>query len=216
VSKPLDDDGSQERGFVLLATVRDPIEWVMDHRVLYLKDLIADPAPSFMLSLYTFRYAYIGGVGHVAFVRHKSRDDEQLRILSDNLTLAAQTPSRFAPRALLAEFGAIGPSIAVFTSSPILEDQWRIEAEGFQLDAQWLDLEAPVFAYGPSPARPDATDTFSVLRPAGSARAAVNGVRVAGVPYPNDVWTAWMGRALSSCLVAQDEVVVQRRPGAAA
>jgi hypothetical protein len=194
----------------VIATVRGPIEWVMDHRVLYLKDSLGDETPSFMLSLYTFRFAHVGGVGHVAFFRQPRRRDGSVRILSDNPTLAAQAPARFAPRAHIAEFSTIPPTQALFTSTPVLEDHWRIRAEGFDVEAHWIDLEAPIFAYGPSPARPDVTDTFSVLRPAANARVVVNGEVVSGVLYPNDVWTAWMGRPLSSCLVAQDEVVVQR------
>jgi hypothetical protein len=194
----------------MIATVRGPIEWIMDHRVLYLKDSVEDEAPSFMLSLYTFRFAHVGGVGHVAFFRQPSRRDGAMRMLTDNLALAAQTPERFAPRAYVSDYRAIAPTSAVFTPTPVLEDRWRINADGFEIDARWIDLETPVFAYGPSPARPDVTDTFSVLRPAADALVTVNGEVVRGVPYPNDVWTPWVGRPLSSCLVAQDEVVVQR------
>jgi hypothetical protein len=197
----------------VIATVRGPIEWVMDHRVLYLKDSLGDDAPSFMLSLYTFRFAHVGGVGHVAFFRQPSRGDDQVRILSDNLALAVKTPQRFAPRAFVAQFQAVAPVSAAFTSTPVLEDRWRIESDGLEIDAHWLDLEGPVFAYGPSPARPDVTDTFSVLRPAARARVAVNGEVVLGIPYPNEVWTAWMGGPLSSCLMAVDEVVVGRQSG---
>jgi hypothetical protein len=192
------------------ATVRPGVEWLMDHRVFYLKEALTDPAPSFMLSFYTFRYASAGGSGNVAFVRYRSESGMTLAIVSDNLPFASRNRERFAPRAYVDAFVRVDPTLGTFTGRPPVDDAWTIRASGLEITAEWLNLEPAMLAYGPSPMRPDVTDTFSVLRPAGAGRVTVNGAPVPGLVYPNDVWTPWVGRPLSSCMLAIDEAVVFR------
>src|SRR5713101_4242500 len=77
-----------------IASIRTGIEWLMDHRVLYLKSSPKDELPSFVLSLYTFRFARELGAGHLAFLRQVDGAGERVSVLADNLELARQATER--------------------------------------------------------------------------------------------------------------------------
>ena len=63
---------------------------------------------------------------------------------------------------------------------------------------------------GPSPGRPDELDIYSVVFEARRAEVVLNGQRVVGSPYPDPIWTPWIGWPVSSCVVALGEVLVAR------
>jgi len=75
-----------------------------------------------------------------------------------------------------------------------------------ETNARW---SAPIFASGPAP-RLSSEDIVSVLVEEGAARSTVNGRVVSGWVFANDAWVAWLGRPLSSAVVAIGEVPLTR------
>lgn len=181
----------------------------MDHRVIYLRDASGNPSPSFMLSLFTFRLSPIGHAGHVAWLRHQGRDGPHHR-LTDDLELAATASERFAPSVDRDRFSEVPWTEADFESGPDpMEPDWLITAVGISARARWSDLGPPIFAFGPSPGRPNHADIHSLLREAGG-EVWLDDEVVVGDCFANEIWVPWLGRPLSSCLVAIGEVLLTR------
>lgn len=192
------------------ARIHPPIERVMDHHLLFLKSDASSPDPSFLLSLFTFRYIRHVGSGHVAFIGASIDGEERALTLTDDERVGTEVLPLFAPRRTRDAYVAVGLAPGTFGAPPLGGPQtWRIDGAGLSIEASWEDLAPPFLASGPSPNRPDTFDVHSVLFEAGSARASINGVPVVGSPYPNDTWTPWLGRPLSSCLFAIGEVLVE-------
>jgi hypothetical protein len=189
--------------------VHASVEWVMDHRTLYLKSEPADDAPSFMLSLFTIRFDRLGPVGHLAFYRYEHDGILRLETLTDESSLPAVAAARFAPGFDHDSFLARPALQAAFDGgSDTGEAPWVIAAPGMRIEASWTNLGPPLLAYGPSPGRPESADIHSLLREANDVHVSVDRAPVAGSPYTNSVWIPWLGRPLSSCLVALGEVVI--------
>lgn len=192
------------------ARIHPPIERVMDHHLLFLKSKGSSPDPSFLLSLFTFRYIRHVGAGHVAFVAASINGEERALTLSDDERVGAEVLPLFAPRRSREAFLAGGVAPATFGAPTLGGPQaWRIDGAGLAIEASWDDIAPPFLASGPSPNRPEMFDVHSVLFEAGSARASINGIAVVGSPYANDTWTPWLGRPVSSCLFAIGEVLVE-------
>ena len=90
-----------------------------------------------------------------------------------------------------------------------MESDWLIAAVGVSARARWSDLGPPIFAFGPSPGRPETADIHSLLREAGG-EVWLDDEVVVGDCFANEIWVPWLGRPLSSCLVAIGEVLLTR------
>jgi len=194
------------------ARVHPPIDRVMDHRLLFLKAAVSDAQPSFVLSLFSYTYLPPGRSATVVFVFDRASGRGPITI-SDHLEVGALALDRHAPGGFADEFRAAGVVTAVFSPGDLFGPApWLLEGAGMLIEAAWRDLSTPILASGPSPGRPDSLDIYSVLFKAGRIEVAINGARVEGNPYPDPVWRPWLGRPLSSCVVAIGEILVERSP----
>ena len=184
---------------------------IFDHLILALTPDGAPGAPRFLFSHYRFRWADDGIIGELAFVELERDGGLERLILTDAPALAAAQAERLAPKAWPAGDAARTPNVAAFESSGLVGPVVRetVRAEGLALDVEWADLAPPIFALGPAPRVPS-EDIVSVLIEAGTGRATVDGRAVAGAPFPNDAWVAWLGRPLRSGVVAIGEVLLTR------
>lgn len=85
----------------------------------------------------------------------------------------------------------------------------RVMFDRHAIQVEWTRLAAPIFASGPAPRVPT-EDIVSVLVEAGAATATMNDAALPGRPFANDAWVAWLGRPLSSAVVAIGEVLLAR------
>ncbi len=196
------------------ATSTTAIDRIMDPRVLALREgESTDPIVS--LSWYTYSFTRSGAVGNLAFWRD-ARDPDRiaLHVLTDSPDLARAMTTTSAPRADRERFAEVDPMPATFEVG-LLVDPHRcvIESTVGLMTASWSALEPPIFAVGPAPAYPDTCEISSALIEAADAGIEIDGRSIAGSPFPNDVWTAWVGRPLSSALIALGEVLVDREGG---
>lgn len=196
------------------ATSTTAIDRIMDHRVLALRDG-ASTDPIVSLSWYTYSFSRSGAVGNLAFWRDAREPDRvALHVLTDSPDLARAMTMTSAPKADRDRFAAVDPTPARFEIGP-LGDPHRctIHSPLGLMTASWSALEPPLFAVGPSPAYPDTYDISSTLIEAADATIEIDGRSITGAPYPNEGWTAWLGRPLSSALIALGEVLVDRAGG---
>ena len=179
---------------------------IFDHLIIALTDDGQPGPPVFLFSHYRFRWADDGVVGELAYVQ---TDGERL-VLTDELGLAATHAGRLSPGAWAGD-ALPAPTLAIFSSSGFggttLSE--RMTFDGTAIGLEWSSLAAPIFATGPAPRVPS-EDIVSVLVEAGAARATVNDAPVAGRLFANETWVAWLGRPLSSAVVAIGEVLLAR------
>jgi hypothetical protein len=183
---------------------------IFDHLIIALTP-DGQPGPAlFLFSHYRFRWADDGLVGELAFVEL----DGRRFVLSDEPRMAATHAGRLSPAAWAGDAKpplTIAPTVAAFTSSGFggASVRERVAFDDMVLELEWTNLAAPIFATGPAPRVPS-QDIVSVLIEAGAARATVNEADVAGGLFANDAWVAWLGRPLSSAVVAIGEVLLER------
>lgn len=193
-----------------VARILPAIEWLMDHRVLGLRDP-ATGEVEFYLSWYTFAFTSLGAVGNLAFLRRGNGPDASYRVLTDSTHLYEAVSGSTGPKADRARYLAEPPVTAQFSAGSMIDPHnCSIASSLGRIEASWSALASPIFAVGSSPARPDSHETYSVLIEAASGSVTVDGARVAGSPYRNEIWTDWLGRPMSSALVALGEVVVRK------
>ena len=183
---------------------------IFDHLILA---LATDPGagPSFLYSHYSIRWARDGVVGELAYIQLDRDGRRERLVVTDEPRSASSAARRFSPAAWDPADARRTPIVARFERSCLGGPTVRetVTADGLSLTAEWSDLAAPLFAQGPAPRVPS-EDITSTLLEARSARATLDGRPVAGKPYPNDGWVAWLGRPLSSCVVAIGEVLLTR------
>ncbi len=196
------------------ATSTTAIDRIMDHRVLALRDG-ASTDPIVSLSWYTYSFTRSGAVGNLAFWRDAREPDRvALHVLTDLPDLARAMTTTSAPKADRDRFAAQDPIPAAFEVGPLVDPhRCTIDSALGLMTASWAALAPPLFAVGPSPAYPDTYDISSTLIEAADATIEIDGRSITGAPYPNDGWTAWVGRPLSSALIALGEVLVDREGG---
>jgi ureidoglycolate hydrolase len=191
------------------ATTLPAVDWIMDHRVLGLRDGAAS-APSCYLSWYTFAYTRLGPSGNLAFFRVGSGAEATFVVFTDSTALYEGLGRSIGPGADRERYHDRPPILAEFTLSGLSGPHLgTIEGGGRRIVATWTGLGTPLFAAGPSPARPESHETHSVLFEAATATITVDGAQMGGSPYRNDIWMDWLGRPLSSALVAIGEVVAR-------
>lgn len=192
------------------------IQSIFDHLILSLK---ADPEgaePDFLLSHWSYRWSTDGLAGNLAYLQATIYGTARHLILTDAPELADRYGKRMAPRAW-SEADVEGDM--VFARFERIDD-WpdavreRIWSDGLELEVAWSGLAPPMFAQGPAPRSPE-QDIVSVLFEATEATATIDGSSVEASPFPNDVWVSWLGRPLSSCVVALGEVLLTRPAPAA-
>jgi len=184
---------------------------IFDHLILALT-LDGQPGPPFFLfSHYRFRWADDGAVGDLGFVEMELDGRMERRILTDVPELAETRAGRLSPRTWSAGDVECPATVAAFAASPLGGPtiSERVTLDGLAIDVEWTNLAAPIFASGPAPRLPT-DDITSVLVEAAAARATVNGRAVPGRAFANDAWVPWLGRPLSSAVVAIGEVLLSR------
>jgi len=83
---------------------------------------------------------------------------------------------------------------------------WRIETTGGSvIEARWADLDAPVFATGPT--RDALSEITTVLVSARTGSVTVDGRGLPGVPFPDPIWTPWFGEERTSCVMGLGETI---------
>jgi hypothetical protein len=179
---------------------------VADHLVLALREPGQEEGASFVLSWYFVAYAVNAPGGNIAFLRSPEAADGEA-ILTDAPGLDSVLRPRLSPRSWpLAEPDAPARA-ATFTRTPIRDGavEASIVAADLRIEVAWRELGPPIVAAGQVGADPP-WDSSTVLIEANAWSASVNGKRVEGAPFPNDVWRRWFDRPLSSALVAVAEV----------
>lgn len=183
-----------------------PLVLVTDHLVLAVRDGSPDAEPGFFVSWYAVTYAAGAPGGNLAFVRSPALPTGEL-VVTDSPELDRALRPRLRPKSWpLRE--PDGSAIAgTFERAPLRDGRLdaRIVAASQVIDASWTNLAAPIVTTGRVGVDPP-WDTSTVLIEAGGFSAAVDGVAVTGRPFPNPVWEAWLGRPLSSALIAFAEV----------
>jgi hypothetical protein len=179
---------------------------IFDHLIIALTADGQPGPPTFLFSHYRFRWADDGVVGELAYVQLAG----ERFVLTDEPRLAAAHAGRLSPGAWAGD-ALPAPTVASFWSSgfggTVLSE--RVAFDGTTIEVEWSSLAAPIFATGPAPRVPS-QDIVSVLIEAGAARATVNDSAVAGRLFANETWVAWLGRPLSSAVVAIGEVLLAR------
>ena len=179
---------------------------IFDHLIIALSADGRPGPPAFLFSHYRFRWADDGIVGELAYVQ----TDSERFVLTDDMRLAATQAGRLAPGAWAGD-ALPAPTLASFASSgfggSVLRE--RVAFDGTTIELEWSSLAAPIFATGPAPRVPT-EDIVSVLVEAAAARATVDDAEVAGRLFPNEAWLPWLGRPLSSAVVAIGEVLLAR------
>ena len=188
---------------------------VADHLVLALAD--PDPAngdaATFVLSWYSISYADDTPGGNLAFVRIPGGGPFDELVLTDSPDLDAALRPRLRSRTWPLDDPDRPAESATFTRTPIAGHTLTatIVTVSAAIEVEWRDLAPPIVANGRVGADPP-WDSSTVLLEAGSWSARVNGTELQGRAFPNEVWRPWLGRPLSSALVAVAEVF---REGAA-
>jgi hypothetical protein len=179
---------------------------IFDHLIIALTPDGQPGPPTFLFSHYRFRWADDGVVGELAFVEL----ERDRFVLTDELPLAATHAGRLAPAAWAGD-ALPAATMAAFSSSGFggASISERLTTDRLAIELEWTSLAPPLFATGPAPRVPT-QDIVSVLIEAGAARVSVNGTAAAGRPFANDAWVAWLGRPLSSAVVAIGEVLLAR------
>lgn len=183
---------------------------IFDHLILA---LATEPGagPSFLFSHYTIRWSDDGVVGELAYVQLERDGVRERLVVTDDVVVAEAHRDRLFPAAWDRTDVAGPPLMARFErsglGSPIVREM--VTGDGLRLLAEWSDLAPPIFAQGPAPAIPT-EDIMSTLIDARVGRAFLDGVRVPGEAYPNPAWEAWLGRSMTSCVVAIGEVLLVR------
>jgi hypothetical protein len=101
---------------------------------------------------------------------------------------------------------------ALFEASGSVGHERRevIQAPEHEIVLTWADFEPPLYVEGPRGTFGDEFDIFSLLCPARTGVVEIDGRRVAGEPFPRELWRKSTGRALSSALIAVAEVMIAR------
>lgn len=187
------------------------IQAIFDHLILSLKTDLDVPEPGFLLSHWSFRWSAEGLAGNLAYLQATIDGSLRRQVLTDSPALADRHASRMAPRGWLPADLESPVVLARFERSDDWPDAVRehVSGAGLELEVAWSNLAPPVFAQGPAPRAPE-QDIVSVLLEAADATAAIDGRPVAGSPFSNDIWIPWLGRSLSSCVVALGEVLLTR------
>ena len=187
-----------------------------DHLVITLRD--ADGTETAFLSLYAIAYSRSLGAGHVALLEvHDPEAGPIAATLTDDPGLGLRQQQR-----LLAmgdeRMTRTGPALpARFEREPFDPSGFgfRIAAEIGEIRARWDAPEDPFWVDGQGGGFSETEDIWAMFVGAGKATLAVNGVRVAGAPYDDDVWLPKLGRSLSSAHGAFAEVRLEPVSGRA-
>jgi hypothetical protein len=182
---------------------------VADHLVLALAD--PDPSagddPLFVLSWYSVAYADEAPAGNLAFLRLRGGGPFDELVVTDTPDLDVTLRGRLAPRSWPLADPARPATAGTFTRSPVRDRAMSavIVTPAASVEVEWRDLAPPIVATGPVGSDPP-WDSSTVLLEAGAWTVRVNGAEIAGRAFPNEVWRPWLGRPLSSALVAIAEV----------
>lgn len=181
-----------------------------DHLVITLRDPAGTETA--FLSLYAIVYSKSLGAGHVALLEVHGAPAGPIGVtLTDNLALGRRQQERL---------DAIGdgrmvrtgpPRLARFEREPYGPDGFgfRINTDLGEVHARWEDPDAPFWVDGRGGGFSPTEDIWAMFVGARRGSLTVNGIRVVGQPFDDDVWVPKLGRSLSSAHGAFAEVRVE-------
>lgn len=180
------------------------VRHVWDHFVLGLRG----PAGEARLSLYAIAWSAALGGGIVAFLE---LPDGTARAWTDTPGVGERMVAR------LRAMGGTAPGIdapivaARFERHPAGPDGlgWTITGDDGVLTARWEGLRRAFWAEGPAPAFWEREDIWACFLDGGEATLELDGRRIPGEPWLDDVWVRMVGRPLWSAHVALAEVRVE-------
>jgi hypothetical protein len=182
---------------------------VADHLVLALADptIARGDEPIFVFSWYAVAYAAAAPGGNLAFIRAPGLEPSGELVMTDAPELDRALRPRLMPRSWPLADPDQPSRRATFTRAPIRDAgvAATVTADDVAIEVEWRELGRPIVAAGPVGSEPR-WDSSTVLFEAGSWTVTVNGSALAGQAFPNEVWRPWLGRPLSSALVAVAEV----------
>ena len=85
---------------------------------------------------------------------------------------------------------------------------WVIDAGGDRLVATWSQIQLPVILDAPAPKFREDRDVYSLLFFTDEASITLNERKIAGNPYPTDIWKKSIGDERSSCVFALSETFI--------
>lgn len=201
------------------ATVHTEVDHAMDHIVAGLRTDADQDRPAHYFSLFRFSHTPAGETGHVLFVCDAAAAlGSVITVWTDNPRLVDVCIPRFAPGAWKDHLDAAVTREASFERSGLAVASrlsYQIVAGDWTCELTWSDLAAPIWASGPVPSGL-AFRISSLMIEAASFSAVLNGEVVGGEVYPNPVWVPWVGKPLSSALIALSEVIVSESEEATA
>ena len=183
---------------------------VWDHLVITLRDGPGGPETGF-LSLYAIAYSPSLGAGHVALVEAAGIGGAGLAAtFTDDVDLGRRQQERLR---------AMGEGRAAIREAPVEARFERVpygpNGFGFHLtsadhtiEARWDEPDLPFWVDGQNGGFHDSEDIWAMMVGASRARLIVDGQKVLGEPFEDDVWAPKLGRSLSSAHGAFSEVRV--------
>jgi hypothetical protein len=182
---------------------------VADHLVLALADptIRLGDEPAFVLSWYAVAYAAAAPGGNLAFIRAPGLGPTGELVITDAPKLDRALRPRLRPRSWPMADPDQPSRRATFTRAPIRDGgvAATVTADDVAIEVEWRELGRPIVASGPVGSDPP-WDSSTVLFEAGAWAVTVNGSAFAGQTFQNEIWRPWLGRPLSSALVAVAEV----------
>lgn len=183
------------------------LEWIGEHWISAIRPEGAT-TPSAWVSLFHTDYSP-AGEGNAAHIM--IGDDPRVSfVATDNHTLGEFLDREFFSRSSHRDPAARIVGARFRREGAIRRDPaWVIETDQHRVVARWVVTEPPVIADGTFRS---GTEHFTVLFFTDEASVELDGHRIAGKPYPRDIWKPTLGGERSSCVFALAETLIQLPP----
>ena len=197
----------------LAATHPGRILQCFDHFVIDLRD---DGGQAAYFTVYAVEYSPELGTGHVAFLRTREADGQELDLtLTDAPDMAARMQARLRHLTATRDVSrGIGTSLeqtaatATFQRHPWTADgvAWTVRAdEGPTIEARWLEPDEPIWTAAAAGTFTPERDILGMLAGFAGASLTIDGDAVPGRPWVDPWWEQRLGRPFSSTHVALAE-----------
>jgi hypothetical protein len=182
---------------------------VWDHLVITLRE--GDRETAF-LSWYAIAWSGSLGAGNVALF--EAPDAGVAATLADDFALGERMQTRLRGMAMDRPALADPPVLATFARRAFGANGFgvRITAPGIVVDADWAGATAPFWVDGEGGGFHASEDIWAAFVEAPAATISLDGRRLPGASFMDDVWVRVVGRALSSAHGAFSEVRVTPVP----
>jgi len=183
---------------------------VWDHLVITLRG--DDGLEAAFLSWYAIAWSAALGAGNVALF--EAPGDGTAVTLCDDVGLGERMQARLRGMGFDRASIASPPVRAEFVRRPFRAGTFgvRVTGDGLDLEADWAGASAPFWVDGEGGGFHAAEDIWAAFVEAPEAALTLDGRRLPGAPFPDDVWIGTIGRPLSSAHAAFSEVRVTPVP----